>query len=88
MAAGKGYDHVPSGLEYLRVGRSEMDPDLERQSRGYDQLANSSMPYCRYAGIVLLKEKIVSNNLIDLQYMWVKDFIHKEWPVSDPKTTM
>ena len=33
----------------------------------YDQNANSSLPYCRYAGIVLLEEKVVSNILIDLQ---------------------
>ena len=30
----------------------------------HDQLANSSLSYCRYAGIVLLKEKIVSNSPI------------------------
>ena len=42
----------------------------------HDQLANSSLPYCRYAGIVLLEEKIVSNSLINLQDMWVKDFIY------------
>ena len=39
------------------------------------QLANHALPYCRYNGIVLLKEKIVSNSLTDLQDMWVKDFI-------------
>ena len=50
----------------------------------FDQLANSSLPYCRYAGIVLLKEKIVSNSLIDLEDMWLRDFIHRsvacKWP--------
>ena len=78
MAAGKGYDHVSTGLEYLRVGRSEMDRDPEGQSSGYDMTsaANSSLPYCRYAEIVLLKENIVSNSLINLQDMWVKDVIY------------
>ena len=42
----------------------------------HDQLANSSLPYCRYAGIVLLEEKLVSNSPIDWQDMFVKDFIH------------
>ena len=32
----KGYHHVPTGLEYPRGGRSEMDLDPEGQSRGYD----------------------------------------------------
>ena len=55
---------------------------------GHDQLANSSLPYCRYAGIVLLEEKIVSSSLINLQDMWVKDFIYIAWPVSDPGITL
>ena len=42
----------------------------------HDQSANSFLPYCRYAGIVLLEEKIVSKSLINLQNMWVKDFIY------------
>ena len=43
---------------------------------GHNQLTNSSLPYCRYAGIVLLEEKIASNRLINLQDMWMKDFIY------------
>ena len=42
----------------------------------HGQLANSSLPYCRYAGIVLLDERNVSNSLINLQDMWVKAFIY------------
>ena len=42
----------------------------------HGKLANSSLPYCRYAGIVLLEEKIVSNGLIDWHNMCVKAFIH------------
>ena len=34
MAALKGYDHVPTSLDYHRNGRLEIDPDLEGQSRG------------------------------------------------------
>ena len=44
----------------------------------------ASLPYCRYAGIVLLEKKIVSNILIDWHDMCVKAFIHKalafKWP--------
>ena len=32
-----------------------------------DQLANSSLPYCKYGSIDLLEMKIVSNSLIELQ---------------------
>ena len=49
----------------------------------HDQLANSSLPYCRYAGIVLLEEKIVSSSLINLK-TWVRDFLYIAWPVCDP----
>ena len=42
----------------------------------YAKPATSSLPYCRYAGIVLLNEKVVSNSLINLQDMWAKDFIY------------
>ena len=42
----------------------------------HDQLTNSSLPYCRYGGIVLLEKKIVSNSQIDWQGMFVKDFNH------------
>ena len=51
----------------------------------HDQLANSSLPYCRYAGIVFMEERNVSNSLINLQYLWVKDFIYIalvcKWPL-------
>ena len=86
MAAGKGYDHVSANLEYPKSGQSEMDRDPEGQLRGewHDQLANSSLPFCRDTGIVLLEEKIVSNSLINLQDMWVKYFIYIalacKWP--------
>ena len=30
----------------------------------HSQLANISLPYCRYIGIVLVDEKIVSNSVI------------------------
>ena len=45
---------------------------------GYNMttVLNSSLPYCRYGGIVLLEKNIVSNSPIDLQDMWVKDLIH------------
>ena len=50
----------------------------------HDQLANSSLPYCRYASIVSLEEKIVFNSLMNLQDMYVKDFIYIalacKWP--------
>ena len=42
----------------------------------HGQLANSSLPYRRYADIVLLEDKIVSNILIDWHDMCVKAFIH------------
>ena len=42
----------------------------------HDQLSNSSLSYCRYAGIVLLEEKIVSNSLINWQDMWIGAFIN------------
>ena len=38
----------------------------------HDQLSNSSLSYCRYAGIVFLEEKIVSNSLTNWQDMWMK----------------
>ena len=47
-----------------------------RPVKGYDQLANRCLPYCRYAGIVLLEENIVSNSLIDLQDLLVKALIN------------
>ena len=40
------------------------------------QLANSPLSYYRYAGIVLLEEKNVSNILIDWHDMCVKAFTH------------
>ena len=35
-----------------------------------------TVPCHYYGGIVLLEEKIVSNSPLDLQDMWMKDFIH------------
>ena len=49
----------------------------------HKQLSNSSLSYCRYAGIVFLEEKIASNSLINWQDMWMK-----RWPVSGPRITM
>ena len=58
MAAGKGYDHVVStGLEYPRGGIQMMVQDPEDNGIWHDQLANSSLPYCMHAAIVLLEEK-------------------------------
>ena len=74
MAAGKGYDHVPDGLEYPRGGRSEMDWDPKGQSRWYD-MTSSSLPFCKYGSIDLLKEKLVSDSLIDSLDWWENDFI-------------
>ena len=34
VAAGKGYDHAPTSLDYPRDGRREMDRGPEGQSRG------------------------------------------------------
>ena len=60
--------------------RDGLAPRRPVKGTWHDQIANSSW----YAAIVLLEEKIVSNILIDLQEMWVKDFIHIslacEWP--------
>ena len=73
MAAWKGYDHVPTSIDYHRNGRLEMDPDLEGQSRGM------AIPACilHVCWLVLLEENIVSNSLIDLQDLRVKALIHK-----------
>ena len=78
MAAGKGYNHLFTGLEYPRAGRLEMDGDPEGQSRGYDITSLQTVP-CHIAGMLILsywKRKNVSNSQIVLQDMWVKDFIH------------
>ena len=53
VAAEKGYDHVPTSLEYPRVGRSEMDRDPEDQSRGYDMTSLQTVP-CHIAGMLAL----------------------------------
>ena len=74
MAAGKGYDHVSAGLEYLSGGRSEMDKDPEGQSSEYDMTSLQTVP-CHIAG--MLELSCVSNSLINLQGMGVKDFIYK-----------
>ena len=74
MAAGKGYNHVPAGLEYLTGGGSGSRRPVKMV--WHDQLANSSLPCCKYGSIDLLEKKIVSNSLIELQDIWVKDFIN------------
>ena len=53
VATGKGYDHVPAGLDYPRGGRSEMNTDPERQSRGYD-MASLRTVTCHIAGMLAL----------------------------------
>ena len=49
-----------------------------RLVKSYDMtsLQTCTLPYCRYAGIVLMEDQIVSNILIDW-HMFVKPFIHK-----------
>ena len=39
VAARKGYDHVPTSLDYSRDDRSEMDRDPEGQSRSMTRQA-------------------------------------------------
>ena len=51
MAAGKGYDHVPTSLEYPRGGQSEMYLDQEGQSSGYDMTSLQTVP-CHIAGML------------------------------------
>ena len=53
MAAEKGYDHEPAGLEYPRGGRSKMDWDPEGQSSGYDMTSLQTVP-CHIAGMLEL----------------------------------
>ena len=53
MAGGKGYDHVPASLEYPRGGLSEIDRDLEGQSRWYDMTSLQTVP-CHIASMVAL----------------------------------
>ena len=62
-------------LEDHRGGQSEIDWDLKGQSRGYDMASLQTVP-CHIADIVLLEERNVSNSLLNLQDMWVKDFIY------------
>ena len=53
MAAGKGYDHVSTGLEYPRGDRSEMDQEPEAQSSGYYMTSLQTVP-CHIAGMLEL----------------------------------
>ena len=74
------WERIQSCIRWPRIsqGRSIEDgSEPWRPVNGvwHDQLANCSLPYCRYGGNVLLEEKIVSNSLIDLQDMRAKDFI-------------
>ena len=54
-----------------------MNWDQEGQSRGYDMTSLQTEP-CHSAGIwhCLDGKENVSNSLINLQDMWVKDFIY------------
>ena len=61
---------IPGVIDQSLIGTWEADQGVR-----HGQLANSSLPHCRYAGIVLLEEKIVSNILIDWYGMSVKAFI-------------
>ena len=65
-------------LEYPRGGQfaDGLRPGRPVKGVWHDQLANSSLPSCIYAGIVLLEEKLVFNSLKDWKDMWVKDFNH------------
>ena len=77
VAAGKGYDHVPTSPDYPRSVRSEIDWDMGGWSRGMTRPAcKQFLAYSRYAGIVLLEEKIVSNILIYWYNMCVKAIIN------------
>ena len=53
VAAGKGYNHVIAVLENPRGSRSEMDRDLEGQSRGYEMNSLQTAPW-RIAGMLAL----------------------------------
>ena len=72
LAVWKAYDHVPT-VQIIpgMVDRRWIGTQKASQGVWHDQLANSSLPYFRYAGIVLLEEKIVSNSLIDWHDMRV-----------------
>ena len=85
VAAGKGYDHVSAGLEYPRGSRVEIDRDPKGLSRRYDMTSLQTVP-CHIAGMMGLllalscwKKKLVSNSLINLQDMLMKDFICITW---------
>ena len=84
MTDGLWYNHVSASLEDHRGGQSEIDWDLKGQSRGYDMASLQTVP-CHIADIVLLEERNVSNSLLNLQDMWVKDFIYTalvcKWPL-------
>ena len=84
VAAGKGYDHVPpSQINPRVVDRRWIRTLKASQGVWHDQLSLSN---CRYAGIVFLEKKIVSNRLINWQDMWMKTFIHIalacKWPTN------
>ena len=51
VAAGKGYDHVPAGLEDPRGGLSELDRDPLSQSRWLDMTNLQTVP-CHIASMV------------------------------------
>ena len=66
-------NHVSASLEDSRGGQSEIDLDLKGQSRVHDMASLKTIPYHI---AVLLEERNVSNSLINLQDMWVKDVIY------------
>ena len=77
VVAGKGYKSCTSRYRISQRWSIGDGCRSRRPVKGvwHDQLSNSSLPYCRYGGIVLLEEKIVSSP-IGWQYMWMKAFIH------------
>ena len=61
---------IPGVVDQSWIGTLEAGQGVR-----HGQLAKSSLPHCRYAGIFLLEEKIVSNILTDCYGMSVKAFI-------------
>ena len=52
VAAGKGYDHVPTSLDYPRDGRSDRSGP-GRPVKGYDMTSLQTVP-CHIAGMLAL----------------------------------
>ena len=49
----KGYNHVSTGLEYPKGGRSELDRDPGGHSRGYNMASLQTFP-CHFAGMLAM----------------------------------